>query len=72
VIRIIGPDSTDTRVYSFPADLPAGSRLFEIGLTGRDWAGPHSLPVAWEVELQAPDGRVMVRQTSFLWERPGT
>ena len=70
VVRIIAPDSTDTRVYTFPADVPKGSRLFEIGLTGKDWAGPHSLPVAWDVELQAADGRVLVQRSSFLWTRP--
>jgi hypothetical protein len=70
VVRVIAPDSADTRVYTFPTEVPAGSRLFEIGLTGKDWAGPHSLPVAWEVELQAPDGRVMVARNSFLWTRP--
>ena len=70
VVRVIAPDSTDTRIYRFPADVPKGSRLFEIGLTGTDWGGQHVLPVAWDVELQAPDGRVLTERASFLWTRP--
>jgi len=70
VVRVIAPDSTDTRIYRFPADVPKGSRLFEIGLTGSDWGGQHVLPVAWDVELQAPDGRVLTERASFLWTRP--
>ena len=71
VVRVIAPDSTETRSYSFPADIPAGSRLFQIGLTGRDWASPRAQAVAWEVELQAADGRVLAAAHSFLWEKPG-
>ena len=48
----------------------SGSQLFEIGLTGTDWAGPRVLPVAWEVELQAADGEVIARKVSYLWEKP--
>jgi hypothetical protein len=70
VVRVITAESIDTRTYSFPAVVPGGSRLFEIGLTGTDWKGPRAEPVAWEVELDAADGRVLARKTSFLWEKP--
>lgn len=71
-VRVVKPDSTETRVYSFPATVPAGSRLFEIGLTGTDWPSAHTLPVAWDVELLAADGRVLAKTSSFLWEKqPG-
>ena len=69
VIRVIAVGSVDTRVYRFPAEIPAGSRLFELGLTGRDWAGPKVQPTAWEVELDDADGRVVARETSYLWEK---
>src|SRR5450631_2270729 len=39
VIRVISPESTDTRVFTFPVSVPAGSWLFQVGLTGKDWAG---------------------------------
>jgi hypothetical protein len=70
ILRVIAPDSTDTRTYSFPADVPAGSRLFQIGLTGKDWTKPRVEPVAWELELRAPDGRVLASARSFLWAKP--
>ncbi len=70
-LRVIKPDSTETHVYSFPAGVPAGGRLFEIGLTGADWAGgKHVFPIAWELELSSADGRVLAHQSSFLWEKP--
>jgi hypothetical protein len=71
VVRVISPESIDTHVYSFPADVPKGSRLFEIGLTGKDWVGARVDPVAWDVELQSGDGKVLYKKVSFLWEKPG-
>jgi hypothetical protein len=71
VVRVISPDAIVTRVFSFFADVPHGSHLFEIGLTGKDWPGARVAPVAWEVELQDASGQVLVRQESFLWEKPG-
>jgi len=71
VIRVISPDSIDPRVFTFPLQVPAGSRLFVVGLTGADWPMIRVVPVAWEVELQAPDGSVLAKKSSFLWEKPG-
>jgi len=70
VVRVIYPTSTDTKVFTFPVNVPAGKQLFEIGLTGMDWTSSHIMPVAWEVELQTPDGRVLDRKFSYLWEKP--
>lgn len=70
VLRVIAPEAIDVRVFSFPADVPAGSKLFEIGLTGRDWTGVRVQPVAWELELRAADGSVLAKKASFLWEKP--
>ena len=70
VVRVISPESIDTRVYSFPVQVPPGGRLFVVGLTGTDWAVARVQPVAWDVELQAPDGTVLLKKTSYLWEKP--
>ena len=70
VVRVISPESTATRVYSFPAAINGGSHLFEIGLTGTDWEGAKTAPVAWNVELHAADGSVLAGKSSFLWEKP--
>jgi len=69
-VRVVTPESTETKVFSFPTDVKAGSWLYELGLTGKDWAGEHVQPVAWDVELQSADGRVLAKKTSFLWEKP--
>jgi hypothetical protein len=71
VIRVISPDSIDPRVFTFPIQVPAKSRLFVVGLTGTDWPMIRVVPVAWDVELQAPDGTVLAKKVSFLWEKPG-
>lgn len=70
VVRVITAESIDIRSYSFPVPVPGGSHLFEIGLTGKDWKGPRAEPIAWEVELDGADGRVIAKKTSFLWEKP--
>jgi hypothetical protein len=70
VLRIISPESENTRTFSFLTDVPTGSRLFEIGLTGTDWTGAKVQPVAWDMELKGIDGRVVARKVSFLWEKP--
>jgi hypothetical protein len=70
VVRVISPDAPDTRVYSFPATVKAGSWVYEIGLTGKDWSIGHVHPVAWDVELQTADGAVVAKKGSFLWEKP--
>ncbi len=70
VVRVVSPDATETKVFSFPAEVRAGSWIFEIGLTGKDWAAERVEPVAWDVELQSADGAVLAKKTSFLWEKP--
>jgi hypothetical protein len=71
VLKVVVPESIEVRVFRFPADIPAGKKLFEIGLTGKDWPGVRIQPVAWELELQSADGGVLARKASFLWEKPG-
>ena len=70
VLHIIAPDSAEPRVFAFPAAIPAGATVFQLGLTGTDWPGPKVHPVAWMLELTAPEGRILVVQKSFLWEMP--
>ena len=70
VLSIIKPDSPRAKVYTFPIALPAGQTVFNVGLTGDDWAGPKVHPVAWKIEVVAADGRVLGVAKSFLWEKP--
>ena len=70
VLSVIKPDSPRAKVYTFPIELPAGQTVFNVGLTGDDWAGPKVHPVAWKIEVVAADGRVLGVAKSFLWEKP--
>jgi len=70
VVRVVTPEATDTKVFRFTANILAGSWLYDIGLTGKDWMAAKVRPVAWEVELQSPSGEVVARKASFLWEKP--
>ena len=70
ILSVIKPASPRALVYTFPIVLPAGETVFNVGLTGDDWAGPKVHPVAWKIEIVATDGRLLGVQKSFLWEKP--
>jgi hypothetical protein len=58
------------RTVVFPAELKPGSGVFQLGLTGPEWQDPKSHPVAWHLQILADDGRVLVAEKSYLWEKP--
>jgi len=70
VLQVITPTSADPKTFRFPADIPKGSNVFELGLTGADWPGSTTHPVAWKLELHGADGRMLAEKASFLWEKP--
>lgn len=70
ILSLIKPDSPQVRVYAFPAPLAAGETVFNLGLTGADWAGPQAHPVAWKLKAFATDGTLLAVHKSFLWEKP--
>ena len=70
VLSVIKPDSPKTLAYTFPVTLPTGETVFNLGLTGADWPGLKTHPVAWKIEVVATDGRVLGAKKSFLWEKP--
>lgn len=60
-----------SRVVTFPAELGAGSTVFQLGLTGPEWHEAKAQPVAWHVEILAADGgQMLVSEKSYLWEKP--
>jgi hypothetical protein len=69
-LQVIAPDSPDAKTYTFPAKLSDGATVFQLGLTGADWPGPKTHPVAWQLRLLAADGAVLAKAQSFLWEKP--
>ena len=70
-LQVIGPTSPETRKYTFPATLRPGSHVFNLGVTGSDWADKAAHPVAWLIVVRAADGTELVRKPSFLWTKPG-
>ncbi len=68
-LKVIKPDSPTARTYTFPATVPAGGHVFNLGLTGADWPGQDTQPVAWQLRLLAADGRELGSGQSFLWSK---
>ena len=69
-LQVILPTSAQPRTFAFATGIPAGNNVFELGLTGADWPNAKTVPVAWKLRLQSTDGRELVSQQSFLWDRP--
>jgi hypothetical protein len=69
-LQVILPTSAQPRTFAFATGIPAGNNVFELGLTGADWPNAKTEPVAWKLMLQSADGRELVSQQSFLWDRP--
>jgi len=69
-LRVISPASPEPKLFTFKADVPAGSRAFSLGMTGIDWPGPKANAVAWLLTVRSADGTELVRRQSFLWAMP--
>ena len=69
-LQIIAANDPLPKTFSFPATLPAGTTVFNLGLTGPDWTERKTPPVAWKLELVRDDGQVIASEKSFLWELP--
>lgn len=67
-LQVITPTSPEAKVFAFSADIPSGSSVHRIGLTGVDWPDGRARPVAWYLSLLAADGRTVIAQQSFLWD----
>ena len=69
-LQLILPANTSVRHFTFPVNLGAGDTVLNLGLTGDDWPGARTNPVAWKMDLVAADGRVLASEKSYLWEKP--
>jgi hypothetical protein len=70
VVSVILPGAPDPHVFTFATDVPAGGKVYELGLTGADWPGKKIHPLAWKLDLLGADGRPLVTRQSFLWSKP--
>ena len=64
------PSEAKPRTYRFATEVPAGAAVLNLGLTGADWPNAKTNPVAWKLDVLAPDGRVLASEKSYLWEKP--
>lgn len=69
-VSVIRPGHDQPDIFTFPAQLPAGSHATQAGLTGADWPDPTAHPLAWRVRLLSPDGALLAGEQSFLWALP--
>ena len=69
-LQLILPTGHKVQEHSFATDLKAGDTVLNLGLTGGDWPNPKANPVAWKLDLLAPDGRLLASEKSYLWEKP--
>jgi hypothetical protein len=69
-LQVISPVSPEPITFPFPADLPSGRCVFQLGLTGSDWPGAKARPDAWRLRLLAADGTTLLARESYLWELP--
>ena len=69
-IMLSMPGEPKPRSHTFAAELPAGPTVLNLGLTGPDWPGAETNPVAWKLDITADDGRILATEKSYLWEKP--
>ncbi|MDX2186728.1 MAG: hypothetical protein SFV32_07345 [Opitutaceae bacterium] len=71
-LNAIFPSSPKARSFThFPAiSLPRGSQVVHVGITGDDWPEGLSHPVAWELRMFDSEGRLILRDASYLWGPP--
>ena len=72
VLEVVIPGNPAVRTFSFPVDIPSGSKVFQIGVTGADWPSPQTRPAAWRVTVRGADGAVLADSPSFLWQVPAS
>jgi len=70
VLQIITPEAPEPKTYTFPITLGPKEAVFDVGLTGTDWAGRKTHAVAWRLSVINAEGRELVSQQSFLWSNP--
>ena len=70
VLQIITPEAPEPKTYTFPITLGLKETVFDVGLTGPDWAGRKTHAVAWRLSVINAEGRELASQQSFLWSNP--
>lgn len=66
-IQVIMPGGADPVGFRFPAKVRKGSSVYQLGLTGPDWPGAETHPIAWRVALLGKEEAELGSVESFLW-----
>lgn len=69
-LQVITPADAEPKTFTFAADIPPGSHVYHLGLTGSDWTDINARPVAWKIDLVGADDQVLASEQSFLWSKP--
>ncbi len=70
-LELVLPTSANVITHRFTIDLPSGEPVLHLGVTGSDWPGAESRPVAWRLSVRnAGTGNVLVQRQSPLWTAP--
>ncbi len=69
-LQVLLPGVEKSKTFSFAATLPAGSHVTLTGVTGKDWPGEKTTPVAWHLAVITAEGTVLASEQSFLWAKP--
>jgi hypothetical protein len=69
-LQLIEQGMPTPRPTTFAGELEAGTRVFQLGLTGLEWQDAKSQPLAWHLQVLGDDGRVLASEKSYLWEKP--
>ncbi|HVU17096.1 MAG TPA: hypothetical protein VHD32_09220 [Candidatus Didemnitutus sp.] len=70
VVHVVSPDSGTPKIFTFAQTLPAGTSLFDLGLTSADWPGKDTHAVAWRLDVEDATGTILASEKSYLWEKP--
>ncbi len=67
ILQIITPETPEPKTHAFPITLGPQEVVFDVGLTGPDWAGRKTHAVAWRLSVVNAEGHELASQQSFLW-----
>ncbi len=68
-LQIVMPASIKPLDHAFAANLRGGETVLNLGLTGADWPGVQTNPVAWKIDVVGTGGQVLATAKSYLWDK---
>ena len=69
-LELIEPGTGASRTVVFPAELGAGSTVYQLGLTGPEWQDAKVQPTAWRLRVLGENDQALATEQSYLWEKP--